>query len=277
VSRAQLRAWFATLSLASLLFASTAVGVVAGPTILAFVAGGDLSGTAVSQTVVGLQGRSVAGTAPAAAAVLTWDGGAWGPATVPTPVAGVGFFDPVAYGLGHSTTSHSPTGSNTTGVMFYGDSSVSKVVTGVKWIVNTPSSSTWRLRLSRISGGPIGGSGSTIVGPYDAAVAGSGERSASVTLSTMSSGVTPTYTMVAGELLILTVWETSGTYTVTVTTVTTFFSPGLGANAIGSGQVMVPCAAGVWYAGTTYSGSDFAFPNVSSNTQQYFPIMPTFQ
>lgn len=275
MTRAQLRLWFAALSLAAVLAASTALGVVGGPAILSFVAGGDLSGNAASQTVVGIQNHPVAGTAPAVGNVLTWDGGSWGPAV--TASTGIGAFDPISYGTGHSATSHAPTGSNTTGILFYADGSVAKSVTGVKWLVNTPASSTWRIRLSRISGGPTGGSGSTIAGPFDAAVAGSGERQASVTLSTMTSGSLSSYSMVAGELLICTVWETSGTYTVTVATSGTYLAPGFGANAIGSGQVMIPCAQGVWWGGCTYSGSDFAFPNVTANSQQYFPIAPVLQ
>ena len=63
----------------------------AKPTAVAFTASGDLSGTATSQTVVGLQGRSVASTAPSSGQALEWNGSAWAPATIsgsPTGTAG---------------------------------------------------------------------------------------------------------------------------------------------------------------------------------------------
>lgn len=44
-----------------------------------FTAGGDLSGSSTSQTVVGLQGRTLATTAPATGDVLKWSGAQWEP------------------------------------------------------------------------------------------------------------------------------------------------------------------------------------------------------
>ncbi len=47
-----------------------------------FTAGGDLSGTSTSQTVIGLQGRIVSSVAPASGQVLAWSGAAWTPTTL---------------------------------------------------------------------------------------------------------------------------------------------------------------------------------------------------
>lgn len=44
-----------------------------------FTAGGDLSGSSTSQTVIGLQGRTLAATAPATGEVLKWSGAQWEP------------------------------------------------------------------------------------------------------------------------------------------------------------------------------------------------------
>ena len=49
-----------------------------------FSAGGDLSGSSTSQTVIGLEGRPVASTAPAANQVLAWNGSSWAPTTSST-------------------------------------------------------------------------------------------------------------------------------------------------------------------------------------------------
>lgn len=51
--------------------------------------GGDLGGSISSQTVIGLEGRPLAATAPAPNQILTWSGTAWAPAT-PTSGAGTG-------------------------------------------------------------------------------------------------------------------------------------------------------------------------------------------
>lgn len=48
-----------------------------------FTAGGDLTGTSVSQKVAGLQGYPLLATAPAAGQVLEWSGSAWSPASLP--------------------------------------------------------------------------------------------------------------------------------------------------------------------------------------------------
>jgi hypothetical protein len=62
----------------------------------AFTAGGDLSGTNTSQTVIGIQGRAVASTAPTNGQVLEWNNGAsqWQPTNLPsgTSVTGSGFW-----------------------------------------------------------------------------------------------------------------------------------------------------------------------------------------
>lgn len=47
-----------------------------------FTAGGDLSGTSTSQTVVGIQGRAVASTAPNTGNALLWSGTQWAPGAV---------------------------------------------------------------------------------------------------------------------------------------------------------------------------------------------------
>lgn len=47
-----------------------------------FTAGGDLSGTSASQTVIGIQGHAVTSTAPSANQVLTWNGSFWTPENV---------------------------------------------------------------------------------------------------------------------------------------------------------------------------------------------------
>lgn len=47
-----------------------------------FFPGGDLSGTANAQTVIGLEGRPVSATAPSTGAALEWNGTAWAPASL---------------------------------------------------------------------------------------------------------------------------------------------------------------------------------------------------
>ena len=47
-----------------------------------FTAGGDLSGSASSQTVIGLQGRTVSSTAPLVNQALTWNGSVWVPMSI---------------------------------------------------------------------------------------------------------------------------------------------------------------------------------------------------
>src|ERR1019366_3697203 len=46
-----------------------------------FIAGGDLSGTSASQTVIGLQGHSISSQVPTSNQVLTFNGFSWAPAT----------------------------------------------------------------------------------------------------------------------------------------------------------------------------------------------------
>jgi len=52
------------------------------------VPGGDLSGTNVSQTVIGIQGHPVSATVPTTGQVLEWNGSAWAPTTFTTTLAG---------------------------------------------------------------------------------------------------------------------------------------------------------------------------------------------
>lgn len=53
-----------------------------------FTAGGDLSGTSVSQTVIRLQGRSLLATPPSTGQSIVWNGAAWAPGTVSSFIAG---------------------------------------------------------------------------------------------------------------------------------------------------------------------------------------------
>lgn len=72
----------------------TAVFDGAGPSatggggIGTFVANGDLSGNDLSQTVIGIQTRPVASTAPSSGQVLGWNGSEWAPSTVSGFTAG---------------------------------------------------------------------------------------------------------------------------------------------------------------------------------------------
>jgi hypothetical protein len=52
--------------------------------------GGDLSGDAASQTVIGLQGKAVSSTAPTSGQVLAFDGSSWAPATGAAPSGSAG-------------------------------------------------------------------------------------------------------------------------------------------------------------------------------------------
>ena len=47
-----------------------------------FIAGGDLSGNSFTQTVIGLQGRSLSSTAPSSGQALVWSGTTWAPSTL---------------------------------------------------------------------------------------------------------------------------------------------------------------------------------------------------
>lgn len=55
-----------------------------------FAASGDLSGSSSSQTVIGLQGRTVSNTAPTSGQSLAWNGTAW----IPTTIGGSGTSGP---------------------------------------------------------------------------------------------------------------------------------------------------------------------------------------
>ena len=50
-----------------------------------FIAGGDLAGNGVSQTVIGINGRPVSATAPTIGQVLEWDGTKWAPTSGEAP------------------------------------------------------------------------------------------------------------------------------------------------------------------------------------------------
>jgi hypothetical protein len=65
------------------------------------VPGGDLSGSASSQTVTGIQGRAVSSTAPSANQVLMWNGSFWTPANVSSSGSGITAIN----GLSNGTTS----------------------------------------------------------------------------------------------------------------------------------------------------------------------------
>lgn len=67
-----------------------------------FTAGGDLSGSSTSQTVVGLQGHPISSSTPAANQVLSWNGSFWTPANV-SSTGGTGIT--AINGLSNSTTS----------------------------------------------------------------------------------------------------------------------------------------------------------------------------
>jgi hypothetical protein len=71
---------------------------------------GDLSNSALSATVTGLQGRTVAGTAPAGNQVLQWNGSQWTPATLGGGTLGNFTIGPAAGGSGN--------GSNNTAIGF---------------------------------------------------------------------------------------------------------------------------------------------------------------
>src|SRR5665213_2039712 len=62
-----------TTTLQNLVVSGTCTGCGVGN----FTAGGDLSGSSTSQTVIGLQGRAISSTAPSANQVLTWNGSFW--------------------------------------------------------------------------------------------------------------------------------------------------------------------------------------------------------
>ena len=49
-----------------------------------FIAGGDLSGTNINQTVIGLQTRPILSTAPTTNQILEWNGSAWAPTNLPS-------------------------------------------------------------------------------------------------------------------------------------------------------------------------------------------------
>ncbi len=66
---------------------STSWEPLAAPT--GFSAGGDLSGSESSQTVIALQGNPVGNTVPTEDYVLAWDGDSWEPALVTTLVSGL--------------------------------------------------------------------------------------------------------------------------------------------------------------------------------------------
>jgi hypothetical protein len=77
-------------------------GTCTGCGIGSFSAGGDLSGSSTSQTVVGLQGKPISTTTPSTNQVLTWNGSFWTPANV-SSTGGTGIAS--INGLSNSTTS----------------------------------------------------------------------------------------------------------------------------------------------------------------------------
>jgi hypothetical protein len=83
-----------TTTLQNLVVSGACTGCGAGN----FTAGGDLSGSPTSQTVIGLQGRAISSTAPSANQVLTWDGSFWTPANAGSGITAIN-------GLSNATTS----------------------------------------------------------------------------------------------------------------------------------------------------------------------------
>jgi len=85
-----------TTTLQNLVVSGTCTGCGVGN----FTAGGDLSGSSTSQTVIGLQGKPVSTTTPLTNQVLTWNGTFW----TPTNVSSTGGISSIN-GLSNATTS----------------------------------------------------------------------------------------------------------------------------------------------------------------------------
>ena len=86
----------ASTTLQNLVISGTCTGCGIG----SFSAGGDLSGSSTSQTVIGLQGHPISSTTPSTNQVLTWNGSFWTPANV-SSTGGTATID----GLSNTTTS----------------------------------------------------------------------------------------------------------------------------------------------------------------------------
>jgi len=90
MSRRLFRVWVAVFALCACLFGARSDAMVGGVTLTGFVAGGDLSGSAFVQTVVGLQGHAVASTAPLGGQVIAWSNvdSDWEPTTISSSPTG---------------------------------------------------------------------------------------------------------------------------------------------------------------------------------------------
>lgn len=83
-----------------------------------FTPGGDLDGSAATQYVVGIQGRTMSSTAPTNGQAIVWDGSTWGPASLPVgftaggDLSGTSTSQTVIALQGRSVSSSAPSSAN---------------------------------------------------------------------------------------------------------------------------------------------------------------------